>query len=260
MVRKAVRPVVAVVGVGMFCLLWELAASISSSTKIPSISAVLSAVRADWSAIPAVTYVYYRNVAIGSGLLYTAENVLVGVGIGFALGLPLGLALARGRSLRALLEPSLLVVGTVPLLIVLPFLSFWFGTSRLAQSGLVIIFALLTIAFATKGAAMAVGSSHCEFAACLGASPNRIVRTVVLPASVPVIVGAVRLAFGLGWGLEVVAEQLGAKSGLGLVIQTTGGLAATSDLLATVLCLVVAALLLDGMVVILSRLMIRWPE
>ena len=152
------------------------------------------------------------------------------------------------------------MLGTVPLLIVLPFITFWFGTARLAQSGLVILFALLTVTIATQSAAQVVSEHYANFAACLGASRTQILRSVVLPAALPNVIAAVRLAFAAGWGWEVVVEQLGAHSGLGLVIQVTAQLAATADLLAAVLTLAVVALVFDAVVTGVGAALTRWQE
>jgi ABC-type nitrate/sulfonate/bicarbonate transport system permease component len=248
------------VGLAAVFVVWQLSAAASNATKIPPPSAVLSALRADWSNIRAVEFVYYQSIGIENGLLFTFWNVLLGVAIGGAIGFPLGIAIARGRLARLLLEPALLVLGTVPLLIILPFISFWFGTSRLAQSGLVIIFTMLTVTFAAKGAAMAVGAYYSDYAACLGASHNRILWTVVLPATLPNVLGAVRLAFAVAWGLELVAEQLGARSGLGIVIRVSGNLSATADLFAAVLCLAVVAVALDAVVASVGKRVVIWHE
>lgn len=52
----------------------------------------------------------------------------------------------------------------------------------------------------------------------LGASKRRILIRVTLPAAAPNIVTGLRVASGIAWTTVVVAEILGAKSGLGYVL------------------------------------------
>jgi len=144
--------------------------------------------------------------------------------------------------------------------VLLPFITFWFGTARLAQSGLVVLFALLTVTIATQSAAMVVSDRYAHFAACLGASPARVLRTIVLPAAMPDAVGAIRVALAAGWGWEVVVENLGAHQGLGLVISVTSQLDDTPSLLAGVLALTLAAVIADGIVAAVGAVLIRWKE
>jgi ABC-type nitrate/sulfonate/bicarbonate transport system permease component len=258
--RLASTPGLALLGLALVVGLWALVASVSNPTKIPSVGAVLSALKADWHAIPAVDYIYFRVIGIGSALEYTAVNVVFGVAVGTAVGIPLGVVMARIRGARLILEPPLLVLGTVPLLVLLPFITFWFGTARFAQSGLVILFSLLTVTIATQSAAGVVSERYAHFAACLGASPALVLRTVVLPAAMPDVMAAIRVALAAGWGWEVVVENLGARQGLGLVVSVTSQLDDTASLMAGVLALVLAAVIADAVVAAVGAVLIRWKE
>ncbi|MFT4036334.1 MAG: ABC transporter permease subunit, partial [Patulibacter sp.] len=217
--------------------LWALVASASSAAKVAGPAEVFDAVQASWSNIPALTYVAFQTGGIGSALVYTTVGVVLAVLVGALVGLPLGIALSQLRLARLTVEPVLIVVGTVPLLVLLPFLTLWFGTSRIAQSALVAVFALLTVAFATRAAADAVPPHYLESATTQGASARTRLFAVTLPAAMPDAIGAVRLALAAGWGWQCVAELLGTGEGVGRVIQVTSRLQATADLFATLLCL-----------------------
>ena len=240
--------------------LWAALAAVSSNLKVPPPGEVFTALRSDWSNIPALNYITFTRGGIGDALEYTFVNVIVAVGIGTIIAVPLGVFLGRVRTASLVLEPALLTLGTIPLLIVLPFITLWFGTARLAQSGLVLIFALLTVTFATQSAALTVSDHYSNFAACLGASRARTLWTVVLPAAVPTILAAVRIGLAAGWGWECVAELLGAQHGVGRVIQVTSQTDATADLFATLLCLAVVAVAVDGVVAAVGGFYVRWKE
>lgn len=254
------RVLLAVAGIGLVIGLWALLAAASSDLKVPVPGEVFQAVKDDWNNIPAVTYIAFQTGGIWGALKYTTVSVLVAVGVGAAIGIPLGVALARFRRFEKVMEPPLMVLGTMPLLIILPFITLWFGTARFAQSGLVLIFTVLTVTFAAQAAAQTVSGHYANFAACLGASPARTLWTVVLPAAMPEIIGAVRVALAAGWGWQCVAELLGAQNGVGRLIQVTAQIQATTDLFATLLCIAVVAVILDGLVTAGGGFLVRWKE
>jgi ABC-type nitrate/sulfonate/bicarbonate transport system permease component len=249
-----------VAGIALVVGLWALVAAISSDLKVPAPTGVFQAVIDDWNEIPAVVYIAFQSGGISEALSYTTVSVLVAVTVGTVIGVPLGVALARYRTFEKVMEPPLMVLGTMPLLIILPFITLWFGTARFAQSGLVLIFTILTVTFAAQAAAQTVSGHYANFSACLGASPSRTLWTVVLPAAMPDVIGAVRVALAAGWGWQCVAELLGANDGVGRIIQVTAQIQATTDLFATLLCIAVVAVVLDGLVAAAGGFLVRWKE
>jgi ABC-type nitrate/sulfonate/bicarbonate transport system permease component len=254
------RAVLGVAGIALVIGLWALVAVVSSDLKVPAPGGVFQAVIDDWNEIPAVVYIAFQSGGISEALRYTTESVLVAVSVGTIIGIPLGVALARFRAFEKVMEAPLMVLGTMPLLIILPFITLWFGTARFAQSGLVLIFTILTVTFAAQAAAQTVSGHYAHFAACLGASPARTLWTVVLPAAMPDIIGAVRVALAAGWGWQCVAELLGSNNGVGRIIQVTAQIQATTDLFATLLCIAVVAVVIDGLVAAGGGFLVRWKE
>ncbi len=256
--RYAQTGVLALCGLTVVGLIWQLTALASTPSQVPAPGDVLRSLIEDWHQIPALSYLEFQSGGIGGALTFSTAHVVIGVAVGTAVGLPVGITIARVRLARLLLVPPLSLLGSLPLLVLLPFITLWFGTAALAQSGLVTLFAFLTVAFAAESAAVTVSDTHANYASSLGASHRRILSTVVLPAAAPTIIGAVRVALAAGWGWEAIAELLGGHAGVGRVIDVTARLGAVSDLAATVLCLAVVALLCDGAVAGAGRLLFRW--
>jgi len=204
--------------------------------------------------------VSFQAGGIRDAVLYTAVNVVMGVAIGTAIGFPLGALLGRSRLAREALTPPLLLLTTVPVLTLLPFLTIWFGTSRIVQAGLVILFALVTVAAVAQNATSSIPPHLTGYAASLGARPPTVLREVVLPASVPAVIGAVRVATAAGWSFESVAELLGGNHGAGKLIQTMQGMSATPDIMATILALGILAVIVDAIIQMAGRWAVRWQE
>jgi ABC-type nitrate/sulfonate/bicarbonate transport system permease component len=256
--RYLVPVALALCGLAIVALIWQLTASVSNASQVPAPADVWQSVRSSWNQIPALYYLNFQTGGIADALRYTTVNVLVGVAVGTLAGLPMGITIARVRLVRLLLEPPLSMLGTLPLLILLPFITLWFGTARFAQSGLVILFAFLTVCFAAQSAAVTVSNQYADYASSLGASRQRILWTVVLPATAPIVIGAIRVALAAGWGWQALAELLGSRAGVGRVIDVTAHLGAVSDLAATVLCLATVAVICDGIVAGVGAVLVRW--
>ncbi|HEX3874620.1 MAG TPA: hypothetical protein VHW26_10780, partial [Solirubrobacteraceae bacterium] len=142
--------------------LWWLASTGLQSVQLPAPPAVWNALRTDLSSIPGLSYVSYQSQSEGplNPLLWTVSNVLICCAIGAVIGYAVGMALAISRRTRDILGPPLFVLGTTPTLVLLPFILIWFGTSRLAQGSLVIIFTALTVAAFTDQSARLIGQGY----------------------------------------------------------------------------------------------------
>jgi ABC-type nitrate/sulfonate/bicarbonate transport system permease component len=245
-------------GLAVVGVVWQLTASASNPSQVPAPADVWHSLTADWRQIPALSYLEFQSGGIGAAVAFSTVHVLAGVAVGTAIGLPLGIALARVRPVRLLVAPPLSLLGTFPLLALFPFITLWFGTAGFAQSGLVILFAGLTVTFAAESAAVTVSDRYANYASSLGASRQRILCTVVLPAMGPTLIGAIRVALAAGWSWQAVAELLGAHHGVGRVIDVSSRLGAVSDIAATVLCLAVVAVVCDAVVAALGGMLVRW--
>jgi ABC-type nitrate/sulfonate/bicarbonate transport system permease component len=248
----------ALCGLAITGVVWYLVASVSNASQVPAPVDVWQSLTDGWRQIPALSYLEFQSGGIGAAVAYSTVHVLVGVAVGTAVGLPLGIALARVRAVQLLVALPLSLLGTLPLLALLPFITLWFGTAGFAQSGLVMLFAFLTVTFATESAALTVSERYANYASSLGASRQRILWTVVLPAAGPTVIGAIRVALAAGWSWEAVAELLGAHHGVGRVIDVSSHLGAVSDIAATVLCLAVVAVICDAVVAGVGGMLVRW--
>ena len=252
--------ILAALGVGLMLVLWVLAAAATEPVRIPSPILVFDAIRQNLFEIRALEFASFGTGGIIQNLTYTAFNVLIGVVAGAVAGFAIGLLIGRVRVIRNLLEPPLLFVGTVPVLVLLPFLSLWFGTGRLATNGMVIFYTMVTVAVVTQQATTNISNYYDNYALSLGASSTRVLLQVVRPAVIPEVLGAVRVALAFGWGFQAIAEVLGGQIGAGRVIRVYAQYAATAEILSIVFSVGVLAVIVDAIVAGAGRWVVRWQE
>jgi ABC-type nitrate/sulfonate/bicarbonate transport system permease component len=249
-----------VIGVLAVAGVWSLL-SLTDSTgaRFPSIARVAGAVAQNFNQSRALQYAAYGSGGIWSNLIWTAWNVYLGVAIGLVAGFTVGVALARLAWLEKLAELPLSLMGTVPVLVLLPFLSIWFGTSALATRGLVIFYTALTVMTSVQQSTRRAVERYGDYAASLGLSPLRL-STAILPAVIPATVGVVRAAIGFGWGFECIAELLGGRSGVGVLISTFSNETDTAGVVGVVASIALAAVITDAVVALAGRRLVRWNE
>lgn len=81
----------------------------------------------------------------------------------------------------------------------------------------------------------------------LGAHRGRMLGDILIPGTIPEILGGFRIALAGSWGLEAVSELLGSQSGIGKVLEVLAGATDPQGILATLLVLGLAAILTDGL-------------
>jgi ABC-type nitrate/sulfonate/bicarbonate transport system permease component len=252
------RLILPLAGVALAIFAWWVASLNARAILVPSPASVVEAIHRDFMAIPALDFYGLKGGGIYANLVYTTVNVILGVAIGATIGFVLGLALARSRLLAESLGPVLLLAGTVPMLIALPFFIIWFGTSRVGQAGLVIFYSGLIVTTVTSQAAFNVADRYEKYASSLGANELQRLVSVILPAVIPEVVGALRVALAMGWGLEVVAEILGAPQGVGRVLQVMVNSSSTADMIGVLVCVGIVAVLVDSIGALAGKWFVRW--
>src|SRR5687767_15532072 len=109
--------------------------------------------------------------------------------------------------------------------------------------------------------AVSVGSTRrdlVEAAYTLGARAGGIVWRVLLPSSAPDIAETLRLVLGWAWTYVIVAELIGASSGIGHMITDSQSLLATDQMIFGILTIGIIGLVSDMAFKRLNRSMFAW--
>jgi ABC-type nitrate/sulfonate/bicarbonate transport system permease component len=191
-------------------------------------------------------------------LLYSIRLTLFAGTVGIAMGILTGLLMGWSRRLHLLLEPPIEAVRTVPPLAAIPFFLAWFGPGAFTQFSIIVFYSSLRLVIYTIEAIRNIPSVHQEYAATLGANRWQVYRTVVLPGIVPELVGGMRVVVAMLWGIDVVAELMGAEFGVGRVLGVLAPMLAASTIVATILWIGLVAVTVDIFFMMLARRLTRW--
>jgi ABC-type nitrate/sulfonate/bicarbonate transport system permease component len=245
-------------GALLFIAVWELASVFISPIILPGPFSVLRRAATDFWSAPALSYYGVEDPSLAGNLAYTAENVAIAALIGAVIGVTLGLLSARVWFVRAAMDPVMMTAGTVPILIAAPFLLIWFGVGRASAVSLVAFYIVVILYVSAQRAALNLDPIYENSALTLGAHRGRMLRDVLIPGTIPEILGGFRIALAGSWGLEAVSELLGSQSGIGKVLEVLAGATDPQGILAALLVLGVAAIVTDGLAATLIARFAAW--
>jgi NitT/TauT family transport system permease protein len=195
---------------GVLCvvvILWWSASTRLSRIVMPSPPEVAEALGqlAASGAIPLhVSATFYRV-----GLSFT---------IALGLSLALGYFISRSMSLQGLLERTVMLFQSIPSAIWIIMAIIWFGISDAAPIFVVWAIAFPVLALNIFEGVKNVSRDLVEMGEIFGHTRQSIFSTIVMPSIFPYILTGSRVAMALSWKISVIAEVLGARSGIGFAI------------------------------------------
>jgi ABC-type nitrate/sulfonate/bicarbonate transport system permease component len=161
-------------------------------------------------------------VIIDPAFLEAAGITLVAVGwgllISIVVGTMIGLLIGRSSLADQVLRQYINFFNAMPMVVVLPLVSLWFGYADGARLATIVFAAIFSIILNTADGARTVPREHLEVANSFRSRKLRTILEVVLPASTPYVLAGLRLAAGRALIGAVVAEFFLAIGGLGYYI------------------------------------------
>lgn len=104
-----------------------------------------------------------------------------------------------------------------------------------------------------------VDRQYVELARSFRMNTFQIVRKIYIPTILPAFFSASRLAFGFGWRVSLVAETIGAGSGIGYRLRLAADMVQSAQVFAwTVLLIVFMVLIESGVIKPVEKWLFRW--
>lgn len=187
-------------------------------------------------------------------------RVLIGVAVGCALSLPVGFVLAWFPTLRAMFDPIINFCRALPPIALTPLVIIYLGIGEEARLFVLVWAAFFASVVVLYEGIAAVEDIYVRAGRALGANDLELFRRVIVPATVPQMFVAVRVALGVSWATLVAAELIAAQRGLGASIQRSASFFRTEDVYAGILLIGVCALLMDISVRLVQVRAVSWQE
>jgi ABC-type nitrate/sulfonate/bicarbonate transport system permease component len=212
--------------------------------------------------LPGPTDLFERARALGpqlpSAVGYSLTIILSGFAIGCGLGVLVGLAMAYSALVREGLQGVINALRPIPIFALIPLFLLWLGIGRESQIALVAFGCFVILVVSTSEAIRNVPTIFIRASQTLGASRSQTYRTVVVPAIIPGLIGAIRVAAAASFGLDVAAEFLGAQNGLGYLMINSQLYLRTDGIVVIIVIFTILAFLLDLVLRKTTARLTRW--
>jgi NitT/TauT family transport system permease protein len=233
-------------------LAWEGAARFSNPLLAPPPSLVLPALG------EALTLQSYPELP--RHLLFTAREIALAYALAVLAGLAIGFGLGLYRTLGRAYGPILAALYAVPAVVWYPSLMLFFGLDSASKIAFGFLLGFFPITLAVLAGIRQVSPHLVMVARAFGARPLTTFVKVMIPAMLFTLVGGLRTGLALTVIGVIVGEILGARAGIGSLINHAYGLFRTADYVALVIVTLVLVVASDAIASLVEHRAQRWSE
>lgn len=176
---------------------------------LPPPSTILSQLAGDW-----------RMLMPHTGT--TIFEIVVGFVLSVLIGIPIAVCVTYSKALDNAIYPLIVGSQTIPKVALAPLLLAWFGFGMFPKIVIVVLVAFFPIVINSVVGLRSTPPQMLHLAKSMGASAPQIFWRFQLPQALPSIFAGMKLATVLVVIGAIVAEFVGADSGLGYVIMISG--------------------------------------
>jgi NitT/TauT family transport system permease protein len=192
--------------------------------------------------------------ALAVTLYEVAFAMLIACGAGILLGALIGgLAL-----LRNLLLPVFSSLYAVPIVILYPIFTAWFGIGSESKIAFAGIYGFFPVMLSTAAGIRTIDPQYLLAARSMGASLPQQMSRVIIPASIPTVLTGLRLGGALTIIGVVVSEMLTSAAGIGYLVTRYRTILDSAHVFAAILMILVLSVLFDMAARALERRTLVW--
>ena len=184
--------------------------------------------------------------------------MLLGLALGATPALLLGLCMGLYRPVRAALDPIIAATYPIPKSAIVPLLLLIFGLGEMSKIVMVAIGAFFPVVINTSAGVQEIPAIYRDVGRNYGAGRWQTFRTIALPGALPLIMTGLKLAVGLGLILIVIAEMIGAKSGLGYMIWNAWQIFAVPTMYVGLITISVLGVIFTLVLTEIERVLVPW--
>jgi NitT/TauT family transport system permease protein len=173
------------------------------------------------------------------------RRILLGIFIASVIGFPLGILIGFYPKFRGLSYSPLQFIRMISPLSWMPIALLLFASFESAVYFLIVMATICPIILNTVIGVMNINPQWIKMALNQGANDYQLIRTIVIPSSLPHMLTSLRLALGVAWIVLVPAEFLGVSSGLGYLINDARDTMEYDKLMAMIIAIGILGFILD---------------
>lgn len=187
----------------------------------------------------------------------TCYETIIGFMLGTILGVIIAIILWASKTASKVLDPYLVVLNALPKVALAPIIIFWVGNGTPAIITIALLISIVTTIISVLTGFNEVDEGEMLLMTTFQANKWQKLRYLVFPASIPVIISALKINVGLSWVGVIMGEFLVAREGLGFLIIYGGQIAQLDMVMMSIVILSVIAFIMYEVVAILENKLVN---
>ena len=187
-------------------------------------------------------------------------RVSLALALAWCIAFPLGLLLGYSRKTDRIISPLVFLTYPIPKIVLLPVFLTVFGLGDAPRIVLVAMTTGYQILVVTRDSALGLDPKYLDSFRSLGGSQIQMLRHVLVPATLPDAVTALRVASGTAVAVLFMVESFATSSGLGFLIMDAWGRGDMMEMYAGILAMSIMGVALYEVCNFMEHRLCRWRE
>lgn len=200
--------------------------------------------------------IFQSSIAIH--LSYSFGRITAGIVISILLGVPLGYLMGYYQKLDKFLSPLIYFTYPIPKLALLPVVMLLFGLGEASKMIMIVMIIIFQIIITSRDAVKGIPEETFRSLRSLGAGRMQKLGDVIIPASLPEVLTAVRIALGTAVSILFFTETFGTEYGMGYFIMDAWMRVNYLEMYAGILTLSLMGFIIFAVIDLLERLICGW--
>ncbi|WP_160673458.1 ABC transporter permease [Clostridium sp. C8-1-8] len=196
---------------------------------------------------------FYGEGTLVKHILVTCYETILGFVLGTVLGTIIAIALWWSDFASKVMEPYLVVLNALPKVALAPIIIFWVGNGITAIIVIALLISIIVTIMGVFAGFQEVDVEKIKLMKTFGASKLQMLTHLIMPASIPTMISALKINVGLSWVGVIMGEFLVAKDGLGFLIVYGGQISQLDMVMMSIIILSIIAYIMYKLVAILEN-------
>jgi NitT/TauT family transport system permease protein len=228
-------------------VLWELVPRLGLLPELflPSLSKTLTVLGTD-------------RAIYAAALLVTLYEVVLAMVIACGAGILAGALVGGIATLRDLFLPVFSSLYAVPIVILYPVFTAWFGIGSESKIAFAGIYGFFPVMLSTAAGIKTIEAQYLVAARSMGATTPQIIARVIIPASIPTVLAGLRLGGALTIIGVVVSEMLTSAAGIGYLVTKNRTILDSPRVFASIILVLFLSVMFDVLARAIERRTLVW--
>ena len=199
----------------------------------------------------------YKEGTLFTHIGTTCYETIIGFSLSTLLGTIIAILLYLSEFISKVLDPYLVVLNALPKVALAPIILFWVGNGRAAIILIALLISIVVTIISVLNGFKDVDEDKIKLLKTFGSSKLQILSYLIIPASIPTLISALKINVGLSWVGVIMGEFLVAKEGLGFLIIFGGQISQLDMVMMSIIILSILAYLMYEVISLLEKRLSR---